>query len=264
MKWLVSSTIWVSVGNINLRCYRADLHVHTCLSPCADLTMSPKRIVEKSLARNIDVIAICDHNSAENLHAAYNAASKTSVTILAGMEITSSEEVHLIALFDSAYTAMTLQKIVYEHLAPEKNNPEFFGEQIIVNERDEVEGYNERLLIGATDLSLQRLVEEIHRIGGLAIASHIDRESYSIIGQLGFIPEDLKLDALEISFNANRKRLNAEVPSMRKYPVVASSDAHVLEDIGKVTTTFYIAEPTVSEIKMALVNAESRKIIPGG
>lgn len=247
-----------------LRCYRADLHVHTCLSPCADLTMSPKRIVERALAKNIEVIAICDHNSAENVHATQNAASGTILTVLAGMEITSSEEVHLIALFDSAHTVLALQNTVYEHLAPGKNNPEFFGEQIIANELDEVEGYNERLLIGATDLSLQRLVEEIHRIGGLAIASHIDRESYSIIGQLGFIPEDLELDALEISFNADREKLNAATPSIIKYPVVAASDAHFLDDIGKITTTFYIAEPTVSEIKMALVKAEGRKIIPGG
>ncbi|MCK4422275.1 PHP domain-containing protein, partial [candidate division WOR-3 bacterium] len=133
-----------------LKNFNADLHIHTCLSPCGDLTNSPKRVVEKALELNIDIIGICDHNSAENVQAAKNAGAKKKITVLAGMEITSVEEVHIIALFDKTQDILKLQDIIYEKLPPEENKEEFFGQQIIVNEFDEVEGYNKKLLIGAT------------------------------------------------------------------------------------------------------------------
>jgi predicted metal-dependent phosphoesterase TrpH len=244
-----------------LKCFQADLHIHTCLSPCADLTMSPKRIVEQAMAKKLDIIAICDHNSAENVKAAKNAASKSDVTIMAGMEVTSAEEVHLLAFFDEVKRVLNLQETVYANLTPGENKEDLFGEQIIANEFDEVKGYNKRLLIGATNLTLKELVNEIHKLGGLAIASHIDRETYSIIGQLGFIPKDLELDALEISSKINQNDALNKFPEIKKFPLIFSSDAHFLHDIGKVTTSFLIEEPTLNEIRKALENRDGRKVI---
>jgi predicted metal-dependent phosphoesterase TrpH len=244
-----------------LKCFQTDLHIHTCLSPCADLTMSPKRIVEQAMAKKLDIIAICDHNSAENVHAAKNAASKSDVRVLAGMEVTSAEEVHLLALFDKTKRLLNLQETVYANLTLGENKEELFGEQIIADEFDEVKGYNKRLLIGATNLTLKELVNKIHELGGLAIASHIDRETYSIIGQLGFIPEDLELDALEISPNSNRNDALSKFPEIKKFPLIFSSDAHFLKDIGRVTTSFLLEEPTVDEIRKALENRDGRKVI---
>ncbi|MCK4526365.1 PHP domain-containing protein [candidate division WOR-3 bacterium] len=241
-----------------LKNFNADLHIHTCLSPCGDLTNSPKRVVEKALELNIDIIGICDHNSAENVQAAKNAGAKKKITVLAGMEITSVEEVHIIALFDKTQDILKLQDIIYEKLPPEENKEEFFGQQIIVNEFDEVEGYNKKLLIGATTLTLKEIVSEIQRFGGLAIAAHIDRESYSVIGQLGFIPEDLEFDALELSPNISQSVAINRFPGIEKFPMISSSDAHFLQDIGKATTSFLINEPKINEILMAFKKKAGR------
>ena len=243
-----------------LQCFYADLHIHTCLSPCGDLLMSPKRVVEKAVENNIDIIAICDHNSAENVQAAINVGADYKITILAGMEITSVEEAHILALFDNADAVLDLQKKVYENLAGE-NNEDVFGEQIIANEFDEVEGYNKRLLIGATALTIKTLTDEIHKRNGLAIAAHVDRQAFSIIGQLGFIPPDLELDALEISASINRSRAVERFPEINKFPLITSSDAHFLQDIGKVRTSFLLEEPTFNEMKKAFIVEDGRKVL---
>ncbi|KPJ72572.1 hypothetical protein AMJ52_05865 [candidate division TA06 bacterium DG_78] len=243
-----------------LKCFKADLHIHTCLSPCGDLTMSPKRIVDRAIANKLDIIGICDHNSAENIEATQKSASKEKITVLAGMEVTTSEEVHLIAFFDNSEHVLVLQKSVYEHLPSKENDEKLFGEQIIVNEFDEVEGYNKRLLITATSLTLKELVNKIHSLGGLVIASHIDRETYSIIGQLGFIPDNLELDALEISPIISRSEAIKKFPQIENYPLICASDAHFLQDIGCTSTTFLLEKPTIDEIKKAFMNQQGRKI----
>ena len=244
-----------------LRCFRADLHVHTCLSPCGDVTMSPYRIVTRAKEMKLDIIGICDHNSAENVQATKNASSDKNITVLAGMEVTTAEEVHIIALFDETRAVLDLQKQVYEHLPVVENNEAVFGPQIIANELDEVEGYNKRLLITATSITLKQLVAEIHDLGGLAIASHVDRETYGIIGHLGFIPDDLKLDALEISPRISRADALARFPEINKFPLITASDAHHLDDIAKAPTSFLLEAPTIDEIKKALANRDGRKVL---
>jgi len=244
-----------------LKCFRADLHVHSCLSPCADLTMSPKRIVQTAIAKRLDIIALCDHNSAENVEAAMRAARNTRLTVLPGMEVTSSEEVHVCGIFADSNAARMLQELVYKELIPGENNEELFGEQIIANEFDEVEGYNKRLLIGATNLSVEEVVAEIHRLGGLVIASHVDREAYSIIGQLGFIPEKLELDALEISTAVSYDEAQMKIPQLSAYPVVSSSDAHNLDQIGTVASRFRIEKPTIDELQRAFQQQDGRSVL---
>lgn len=244
-----------------LKCLNADLHIHSCLSPCADLTMSPKRIVDVALRKGLDVIAICDHNSAENTRAALKCAQNTALTVLPGMEITTIEEVHVIGIFPGHDAILSMQETVYAHLAPGENKDELFGEQIIANEFDEVEAYNHRLLIGATNLSIEVVVNRIHDLGGLAIASHVDREAYSIIGQLGFIPQGLALDALEISSMVTYDEAAGRIPQLGDYAVVTCSDAHQLEDIGQKTTKFRIEEATIDEIQKAFLQREGRSIV---
>ncbi|MBI5188431.1 MAG: PHP domain-containing protein, partial [Nitrospirae bacterium] len=171
--------------------FRADLHIHTCLSPCADLLITPYRIVEKAASLGLNIIAICDHNSAENVEVAKRVAKEKGINAISGIEITSSEEVHILGLFGDIEDALKMQDIVYENLQLGENDEEVFGMQVIVNEKDEVLDFNKRLLIGATRLSVNKIVETIHSLGGLAIAAHIDREGFGIIGQLGFIPPEL-------------------------------------------------------------------------
>jgi 3',5'-nucleoside bisphosphate phosphatase len=242
-----------------LKKYKADLHIHTCMSPCGDLKMTPRKIIDKVLLQKIDIIAICDHNSAENVPALINAAKGKDLVLISGMEICSREEIHVLALFENIETVLEMQAEVYDKLHG-KNQPNVFGLQVIGNELDEVLGFNDRLLIGAVDMSIDEVVDKIHCLSGIAIASHIDRESYSVVGQLGFIPETLKFDALEISPNISVEKARKRFPECINYTMVKNSDAHFIEDIGKCITEFQIEEPTYSEIKKALKNEDKRKI----
>jgi PHP family Zn ribbon phosphoesterase len=241
-----------------LRRFKADLHVHTCLSPCTELDMSPMRILTAAKKKEIDVIGICDHNSSENSLAVMNAAKKMNINVFPGMEVTSQEEVHVLALFDEIENALKLQEHVYENL-PGKNDEDAFGMQVIVNEKEEVLGLNNKLLIGATTIPLKKIIQTIHSLNGIAIASHIDRESFSIISQLGFIPDNLELDALEISPAITREE--AKKRYSNDYPITYSSDAHYPDDIGKAFTSFLLKDATLAEIKKALKNKDGRKLI---
>ncbi|MFH1080069.1 MAG: PHP domain-containing protein [Pseudomonadota bacterium] len=245
-----------------LRAFRCDLHIHTCLSPCADLDMYPSALIEKSITEKLDVIAICDHNASENVEYVISLAKGRPITILPGMEVSSLEEVHILALFDDLHDLLKLQTIIYEHL-PGKNREEIFGCQVIVNDRDEVEGMNERLLIGATDLPLNNIINEIHILGGLAIASHIDRPSYSILSQLGFIDPETPFDALEISSATGIKETRQQYPDLSAHAIIQSSDAHFMRDIGRGFSTIIMQTANIHELKLAFEKREGRYIVEG-
>ncbi|MFH1006143.1 MAG: PHP domain-containing protein [Candidatus Latescibacterota bacterium] len=236
--------------------FRVDLHIHTGLSPCADAGMVPTAIIEKAKEQKLDGIGICDHNSAENVVAVRKAGARAGVQVLGGMEITSREEVHVMGFFQEHAALFDMQEIVYENL-PGKNDQSVFGEQIVVDEHDRIVGASDRLLIGATDLSVDQIVASIHRLGGVAIASHIDRESFGIIGQLGFVPPELPLDALELSSRCR----SSEAVDYWKYglPLVTFSDAHYPSDMGGACTTFVLDTPSVAEVVRTLRGRRGRK-----
>jgi len=232
---------------------RADLHIHTCLSPCADRDMSPPAVVRWGRKRGLHVIAVCDHNSAENVEAAIRAAEGAGLAVIGGMEITSREEVHVLGLFKDDRALQSAQEVVYENLRGE-NVPETFGEQLVMNERGEVVRHNSRLLIGATALSLEEVVQTVHRLGGLAIAAHVDRPRFSLISQLGFVPAGLGLDGVEVCSD--------EPPAVPEdLAVIRSSDAHRPEEIGCRYTRFLVERPTASEIGMALHRMDGRRVL---
>ena len=239
----------------------ADLHVHTCLSPCAGLDLTPMKIVKKARERGLSLIAVTDHNSAENAAAVMAAARGSDLRVLPGMEVTTAEEAHVVALFETLDSAAALQHVVFDNLIPGKNDENLFGMQVIANEFDEVAGFNERLLIGATTLDLGEVVDTIHRFGGLAVAAHIDREGFSVIGQLGFIPDGMDFDALEISKELSLTQGRARFREYERFPFVTSSDAHKLDDIGTVSTSFRAARPEMDEIRLALSGERGREII---
>ncbi|NOY65195.1 MAG: PHP domain-containing protein [Nitrospirae bacterium] len=241
-----------------LKKYKADFHIHTCLSPCAELDMTPRRIIGRAMERSLDIIAITDHNAAENVFAANRIES--SVTIIPGMEITTSEEAHVIALMPDIDSLMELRSIVKESM-PAIITEKLAFEQVIVNENDEVEGFIKELLINATSLEAERVVKIIHQYGGIAIAAHVDRDVYSILTQLGFIPDDMDFDALEISFRTSHDEAETILQPYRRYPWIKSSDAHHLVDIGRCYTEFLIKEPTFEEIMLALQGKEGREVI---
>lgn len=221
--------------------------------------MTPKGIVESSLEKGLDIIAICDHNSAENTEATIRAGMGHGLTVLPGLEISSREEVHTLAIFETPQQALAMQDTIYQHLRG-TNRPELFGDQVVANEFNEVEGFNDRLLIGAIDMGLREIIKEAQRLGGLSIASHVDRPSFSILSQLGFIPPDLGLDAMEVSNTARWESMRHEVSGIGELPIVAFSDAHFLSDIGRLTTVFSVKAPNIEEIRMALSEESGRKV----
>jgi len=240
-----------------LQWFKADLHVHTCLSPCGDLKMSPRNIMAKVFENKMDIIAITDHNSADNVRAVMKSAQDKKVVVLPGMEVCTNEEVHILAIFETLASADEMQSLVYDHLKGE-NDPDVFGMQIIANEFDEVEGFQNKLLIGATDLTAEQVVNAIHRLNGLAIASHIDRESFSIIGQLGFIPESLRFDALEISSNTSDEEAEKRFCEYKHSTFIRNSDAHKADDIGKGISEYLLEDASFRELKKALWNEDGR------
>lgn len=242
-----------------LRRVRADLHVHTCLSPCGDLEMSPRKIAARAHHENIGIVAICDHNSAENVPAVTRAAATEDVVIIPGLEICSTEEIHVLALFETMEAALEMQTLVYDNLAG-VNNPDVFGLQVVANELDEVIGMQDKMLIGAADVTVDRVVSEIHRLGGLAIAAHIDRQSFSVISQLGFMPGSLRFDACELTCHVGSAEARTRFGIPSTTPFVRSSDAHFLNDVGTNTSEYLLGERTFRELRSALRMEEGRRV----
>ena len=236
------------------------MHIHSCLSPCGDWNMSPKRIIRKSSEVGLDLIAVCDHNTVENAEVAILEGKRRGVHVLPGMEICSKEEVHILALFDFMEPALEMQTYVYTNL-PGENNPDVFGFQVVANECDEVLGENPRLLIGATLIGLHAIVQRAHQLGGLCLCCHVDRPAYGIINQLGFIPPNLAIDAVEVSHRVKLADAHKAVPGIEGFPCVTTSDAHYLDDIGKASTVFQLAEPTLAEIRLAFQEKGGRRIL---
>ncbi len=223
--------------------------------------MTPRTIFEEAVKKNLDIVAISDHNSCENLLAAFEIAKDYSISFFPGIEVSSREEVHVLGIFERLEDAMNMQKFVYDHLFG-VNDEDLFGYQVIVNEKDRPIRFCKKLLIGATDLSVDEVVENIHRFFGIAIAAHIDRDAFSLISQLGFIPEDIPFDAFELSHRCTPREARKLFGDQRR-PYIRSSDAHFPEDIGKCYTEFLISSPTLSEIKKAFSGIDGRRIEEG-
>ena len=243
-----------------LKIFKADMHIHSCLSPCGDWGMSPKSIIQKSLEVGLDLIAICDHNSVENAGVAMREGQRQGLQVLPGMEVCSKEEVHILALFEELGQALDMQSYVYANLTGE-NKPEVFGCQVVANEKDEVLGENPRLLIGATRLGLHDIVKKTHELEGLSLCCHVDRPAYGVINQLGFIPPDLALDGVEVSRHVKLADAHKTVAGIERFSCITTSDAHFIDDIGKVWTIFQMAEPTIAEIRKSLQQQDGRRIL---
>lgn len=242
-----------------MKFYKADLHTHTVLSPCGDLEMSPVNIVDAAISKGLDIIGITDHNSALQCKTIKNVAGQKGVFVLCGLEVTTKEEVHCLAFFEKDEQLNNFSRYIYEHLADFPNDPDKFGYQAVVDENELILDQPEKLLISATDLTIESLEKKVHEKGGLFIPAHIDRVSNGIIGQLGFIPPDLNFDALELSRFAAYKDFASKDLQGQDYTFIQSSDAHYIEDIGSVHTKFYLEEPSFEEIRKALTNTKGRK-----
>lgn len=211
-----------------------DFHIHSALSPCGDNDMTPNNIVNMAALSGLDAVAVSDHNSAGNVRAAMAAGKKAGVTVLPAMEVETEEEVHILTLYPSAEAAEAVAREVYNALPDIKNRPEIFGEQLIMDEEDNIVGTEEKLLISPAALSINRLCDMVKAAGGLFIPAHVDRHSYSVLTNLGFIPDDIDIRCIEVSRNtADLAAYIDSRPELAKYKVLRNSDAHYLGDIAQ-------------------------------
>lgn len=226
--------------------FRADLHIHSCLSPCGDWDNSPSAIARRAREVGLDMVALTDHNSALNCPAFEGACRREGVAACYGLEITTREEVHVLALFGEVSVALEMGRFVAEHFPEIRNDPKRFGDQIVVDEDDYVVEEIDVFLLSASSLSIEEIVDKTLALGGLSIPAHIDRTAFSLGSQLGFVP-DLPFSAVEST------RLPA-TPPPGELAVIADSDAHYLSDIGNRYTLYRGNEPSFEAIRTALRN----------
>ncbi len=244
-----------------MKLYRADLHIHSVLSPCGDLEMSPVNIINKAVEQKLDIIGITDHNSTLHGPLLRKLGTKNNVYVLTGAEITTREEVHCLAFFENDEKLEDFQHFLDLHLPDIQNKPLIFGYQVVVDENENILMEIKPLLIAAIRQSLEEVEKKVHQLGGIFIPAHINKGVNSILGNLGFLPAGLNVDALEITGNTDNVAFLKEHPEFLKYSILKNSDAHQLDLIGKFVNVFEIDHIDFQEIKLALKNKNKRRLI---
>ncbi len=240
-----------------MKTFIAELHCHTVLSPCAEVEMIPPLIVEAAIERGINLLAITDHNASANIEAVQKAAHGTDLSVLPGMELQTREEVHLLCLFDTLEQSVEWQSIVDQHMPPLENDIEHFGEQFVVDETGEFIRRETQLLLTSASLSLDDAIGRVRAIGGLAIPAHVNRQAFGLIANLGFVPVDVQIDALEISRHLKATDAVKKFPQIKGYPLVQGGDAHRLDELLG-ANVFELESPTTAELKLALRGTDGR------
>lgn len=203
-----------------------DLHIHSCLSPCASDDMSPSNIAGMASIKGLSLVSLTDHNSGRNLKAMSKAASEFELVFIPGIEVTTIEEVHVLTYFKDVQTAVEFGDMLYKALPDISNRPDIFGHQIIMDENDRPAGFLDKLLLQSAPFSIEEIVRLVSDAGGCTVPAHINRESFSLLANLGFMPPGL-FRAAEVSLNLPCPVLGVPVF------IFHSSDAHSLGDISE-------------------------------
>ncbi len=237
-----------------LHTYRADLHLHTVLSPCGDIEMTPRQIIARAAERGLDIIGVTDHNSTRQCEEIKKVGVREGIFVLCGAEVTTREEVHCLAFFETSETLAEFQQFLKANLPPIENDVDKFGYQLVINEAEEIVDEEPYLLINALSKSIDEVEAEVHRLGGIFIPAHINKAQNSLLSQLGFVPPDLKVEALELSKHITTEAFLEKNKYLAKYTFIHSSDAHCIDDIGCCYTELQLHKRTFNEIKNALQN----------
>ncbi|SKB44279.1 hypothetical protein SAMN03080601_00467 [Alkalitalea saponilacus] len=245
-----------------MKWYRADLHIHTVLSPCGGLDMTPERIIDEALKKKLDIIAITDHNTTKQCKEVMEVGKEMELMVIGGAEVNSREEVHCVTLFESGERLEEFQVFLDAKLPEILNIPEKFGHQVWVNRYEEIQGEEQRLLWSALNASMEEIVKEVYRLNGMFFPAHIDRMINGMLRQLGFVPADLKADALEVLF-LNDQKIAEVKDKNRRFSIITNSDAHEPEHIGRRFTWLKMKEPSFEEVRKALNQQDGREAKPG-
>ena len=208
-----------------------DFHIHSCLSPCGDKDMTPNNIVNFAKIMGYDVIALTDHNTALNCPAVEKIAQENGITFIPGMELCTSEEVHIVCLFYTLKDALNFSEYVKSTMPPIKNKPSVFGEQLICDENDDIIGQEDILLVTASGISTEKVVKKVAEYNGICYPAHIDRSSFSILSNLGMIDEYFGFKCAEIYDIMKEDELKKKHPYLNKLKILSDSDAHYLENM---------------------------------
>lgn len=243
----------------------ADFHVHTLLSPCAEIEMTPHHIVMRAAEAGVNMLAVTDHNASANVEAALLCAERYGIKVFPGMEVECKEEAHILTLFDDLAALEKWQCVVDGAMSGMQNRPERFGAQFVVDDDDNFVREEERMLLGPLKLSAEEVITTVNALGGLCIAAHVDKSAYSLLAQLGFLPSDMGLAAAEISRNRLRELEERKLQFLLGgLPYVTDSDAHMMDDfLSGPKNKLRLAEPTIAELKKAFAGEDGRQCLPG-
>ena len=230
-----------------------DLHIHSCLSPCGDNESTPGNIVGMSVIKNLDVIALTDQKKKKNCAAAMAIGKEYGITVIPGMELTTSEEVHVLCLFHTLEDAMGFDAYVEPRILQIPNDPKAFGDQFLCDENDEVIGPFPTLLISATDISFDKVDEAIKPFNGVMVPAHIDKNSFSLMSNLGFVPPDSDFKCFELANMANLHKLQEANPYLKNCNVITDSDAHYIDRINEAVNTLYAQSNSIDDVLSALI-----------
>jgi PHP family Zn ribbon phosphoesterase len=240
----------------------ADLHIHSTLSPCSSLEMSPAAIIRRARELRLDVIAVTDHNSVGNCFSTAELGEKNGVRVLFGMEAQTREDVHILCLFQDRGQVERFNDRIYALLPDIKNDPDFFGDQVVVDEQDNIIRHEEKLLLNALDASIQDLLELVKVHQGTAIPAHVESAPFGLLINLGLVPRELDGSLLEISFASRPEAALKMYPDLARFPLISNSDAHYLKDIGRAHTIFDAADPSLPALVEAAMNGAYRVNYP--
>lgn len=244
-----------------MKIFRADLHIHTVLSPCGDLDMSPVNIVSEAAQKGLDIIGITDHNTTRHCRLISKIAGEKGIFVMQGAEVTTKEEIHCLTFFENTDALNQFQEFLDANLPDIENNPVIFGHQVQVDENENIVYEEKKLLTNSISKTIKEVEVFVHNLNGLFIPAHIDRKKNSIYSQLGFLPENMNADALEVSRASSPEEYSGLHPEIKKFPLLRNSDSHYIDTIGKAYTDFNLAEASFPEIRMALKSEKGRKII---
>lgn len=239
--------------------FKADLHIHTVLSPCGDFGMTPRGIVDQALKKNLQIIGITDHNTTRHCRLIMELGEAKGIFVLPGAEINSREEVHCLTLFENIESLESFQVYIDRFLVVIPHNHEKLGDQVVVDKYEMIVAKEQKSLYSIVDQSLEEISQKVHSLGGIFIPAHINRPRNSLLSQLGFIPEGLLFEALELLPGVGL--LHIEEDKTTKF--IQCSDAHFLEDIGRRISIFRMEELTYREILLALAHKKNREVILG-
>ena len=234
--------------------YYYDLHMHSCLSPCGDMDMTPNNIVGMSKLLGLDVIALTDHNSVLNCKAVMKLGEENGLCVIPGMELTTMEEIHVVCLFPTYEKALQFNGYVKEHQMQFPNRVDIYGRQVIMDENDEEIGEVENLLILATDISVMDIKPLVESFDGVCYPAHINRDSMSIISSLGDIPPECDFKTAEVSSSGDVEKLKERYPILSDMLIVRDSDAHYLQNMRDAENFFELDELSINAVLKKLKN----------